>query len=194
MLKNYILWLSVAAVTLLIVCNPKKTDLTYDIGACAPMEISMLGKTNEVSKDGIVSSSFIKADGSDPPFVRIIRFHVVCEVIGYLQNTIGIVSVVVEFECLGPSCPGGDLRTSVIVVQQFNFACRSADNTYSPPFNVLGTVHSGKVPLANFSTMKEECGACIDPEESSLYPSDPVTFCVRKPIFLGIQFAEVHYS
>ena len=181
----YVLLLTVSAVTNV---HSQKTDLRSPVGSCPSVEVSDLGSTTSLSTDGIVSAAFLSADGSDPPMVQILRHSVVCEVAGRLKNTVGQISVLVEYQCLGPSCPGYNFSqpsNNIIlnVTSQFQVQCRGTDMFLSSYGGVIsGGGGNTRVDnaAANFTTtIDRQCGACVDPATGAVgnVNNDPVTFC-----------------
>ena len=159
------------------------------VGSCPPVGEADLGSTISLSTDGLVPAAFRVADGSDAPMVRILRHNVVCEVAGRLKNTVGETSVLVEYECMGPGCPGYDADNPMVltVTSQFQAQCRDTDMFLSATGLVITSSGNTRVDIvatnlmaANFMTaIDTECGACIDPATGALGNdgNDPATFC-----------------
>ena len=177
----YILLVTTSAVTNI---HSQRTALRSPVGSCPPVGVLDLGSTTSLSTDGIVPATFLIADGSVVPMVRILRHNVVCEVAGRLKNTIGETSVLVEYECLGSGCPGYDSNNPsmvLTVISQLQVQCRDTDMFLS----LSGVVISGGATrvdnaVANLTTVIDrECGACVDPVTGSIGNgnNDPVTFC-----------------
>ena len=179
----YILMLTMSAVTNI---HSQRTALRSSVGSCPPVEVSDLGNKTSLSTDGIVPATFLTADGSIVPMVRILRHNVVCEVAGRLKNTIGETSVLVEYECLGSGCPGYDANNPSMVLtvtSQLQVQCWDTDMFLSPSGGVIsGGGGNTRVDnaAANFTTtIDRQCGACVDPATGSIGNgnNDPVTFC-----------------
>ena len=172
-----VLWLVISAATIKIT-HSLSTTMSINHGSCTQPEASDLGSMDTLSKSGIVAESFITADGTDPPFVRIIRHHLVCEVAGFIKNTVGIISVLVEYDCRGLFCPGdGSPNTTVTVTSQFQFQCNPETSTFRKISTSLARIDNSQ---ANFSTpLDNKCGACSDPETGAIGDrnNDPVTLC-----------------
>ena len=151
-----------------------------NVGSCAPLEASDLGSMSMLSTSGIVAESFITGNGSDPPLVQILRHHLVCEVTGFLKNTVGVISMLVEYDCRGLFCPGanGSLNTTVTATSQFQFQCDPDTST----FRGIASNNTGRVridiPQANFLTpLDNQCGTCSDPETGTIGDWNNVTLC-----------------
>ena len=178
----YVLLLTVSAVTNV---HSRRTTLRSSVGSCSPVEVSDLGNTTSLSTEGLVPATFRGADGSDVPMVQILRHNVVCEVAGRLKNTVGKISVLVEYECLGPRCPGYDANNPsmvLTVISQFQVQCRDTDMFLSSSGVVITGGGATRVDnaVANFTTaIDRECGACVDPATGAAGNgnNDPVTFC-----------------
>ena len=179
----YVLLLTMSAVTNI---HSQRTALRSSVGSCSPVEVSDLGSTTSLSTDGIVSAAFLSADGSDPPMVQILRHNVVCEVAGRLKDTVGEISMLVEYQCLGPSCPGYNFSqpSNILnVISQFQVQCRDTDMFPSSSGGVIsGGGGNTRVDnaAANFTTaIDRQCGACVDPATGTIGNgnNDPVTFC-----------------
>ena len=178
----YVLLLTVSAVTSV---HSQRAASRSSVGSCPPVEVSDLGSTTSLSTDGIVPATFRVADGSAAPMVQILRHNVVCEVAGRMKNTVGQISVLVEYKCLGPGCPSYDSSqpSSILnVTSQLQVQCRDTDIFLSPTGQVISGVGNTRVDniVANFTTaIDRECGACVDPATGgpANANNDPVTFC-----------------
>ena len=180
----YVLLLTVSAVTNV---HSQRTALRASVGSCPPVEVSDLGSTTSLSTDGIVPATFRGADGSAAPMVQILRHNVVCEVAGRLKNTVGQISVLVEYQCLGPSCHGNNYSqpSSILnVTSQFQIQCRNTDIFLLSNSGQIISGGGGATRVdnaaANFMTaIDRECGACVDPDTGAPgnANNDPVTFC-----------------
>ena len=171
----FVLWLVISAATIKIT-HSLSTTMSSNLGSCTRPEASDLGSMDTLSTSGMVAESFITADGTDPPFVRIIRHHLVCEVAGFIKNTVGVISVLVEYDCRGLFCPGAsNSNTTVTVTSQFQFQCNPETSAF-----IASQVSRIDDPQANFSTpLDNQCGACSDPVIGTVIDrnNDPVTLC-----------------
>ena len=167
--------------------HSQQTALRGSVGSCPPLEEADLGNTTSLSTDGLVAAAYRGADGTTPPMVRILRHNVVCEVAGRLKNTVGETSVLVEYECLGPGCPGHDTNNpsmAVTVISQFQVQCRNTDMFLLSNSGQVVSGGGGSTRVdnvdANFTTaIDRECGACVDPTSGSPANenNDGITFC-----------------
>lgn len=62
------------------------------------MTLDLFGSTQVFSDHGILPVTFITSDGSDPPFLRVKCFNLVCESIGLTRGSASSISAIVEFE------------------------------------------------------------------------------------------------
>ena len=120
---------------LLVTMSAAYSQMTYSrisVGSCSPVEGSDLGSNTSLSTEGIVPATFRIVDGRDAPMVQILRHQIVCEVAGRLKNTVGLISVLVEYQCLGYACPGynrNNHSNPVTATSQFQIHCQNT-NTF----------------------------------------------------------------
>ena len=180
----YVLLLTVSAVTDI---HSQRTGFRPNYSNCPPVEVSDLGSTTSLSTDGIVPAAFRSTNESSVPMVQILRHNVVCEVAGRWKDTVGQISVLVEYQCLGLGCPGynSSQPSNILnVTSQFQVKCVFPLDMYVSFIGYVATRGGGAIrvdnAVANFTTaIDRECGACVDPATGCPRNknNDPVTFC-----------------
>ena len=188
----YVLLLTISAATSI---HSKTTATRISVGNCPPVIASDLGNSTSLTTAGIVAASYKNTDGSDAPMIRIIRHQVLCEVAGRQRNTVGEISVLVEYQCMGLACPGFDRNSPnpVTIISQIQIQCRST-NTFFSAFGTIISSGGGNIRIDNIPTVFStptnlKCGACVDPATGTPgnRNNDPVTFC-------GGMYASTKYS
>ncbi len=180
------LFLSLLSV-LTTVVHSDRSVIPSGVGICNKLRTaSDLGNTATLSDDGILARAVTPVnDGSDPPMVQVLDFQLVCEVAGARRDTVGGVSVVVNYMCMGPLCRAGtDAATIITLTEQFNFDCTSneASQDLTARESVLvaaGTSPRDEVTSANLNTpLADQCSQCVDPSVAAA--ANEVTHCRGK--------------
>ncbi len=112
---------------------------------------------------------------------QVIDFQLVCEVAGARRDTVGGVSVVVTYMCMGTVCQAGtDAATIITLTEQFKFECSSneASQYLTARESVLvaaGTAPHDENPLANMNTpLADQCSQGVDPSVAAA--ADPLSW------------------
>ncbi len=180
------LFLSLLSV-LTTVVHSDQSVIPSGVGICNKLRTaSDLGNTATLSNDGILARAVSPAnDGANPPMVQVIGFQLVCEVAGARRDTVGGVSVVVNYMCMGPLCREDIGASDVITLtEQFNFECTSNDASQNLTARESVLVAAGfaardKNPLANLNTpLEDQCSQCVNPSVSA--SANEVTHCRGK--------------
>ncbi len=116
-----------------------------------------------------------------PPWFKLLAFSWSVRLQGP-EGTVGGVSVVVTYMCMGPICRAGTGPSTVITLtEQFNFECTSNDASQDltareSMLAAAGTAPRDKNPLANLNTpLADQCSQCVDP--SVAQAANVVTHC-----------------
>lgn len=151
-------------------------------GSCTPITLQDLANPDPLDNPGFLSET-LRMDFSDRPQVRVLNFHVVCEVAGITRGTVAAVSFVVDYECQGVPCTeiGGNFTREI---EQIQYNCSTdffeggeVEQLYETFFDINGIRTLN--PIADFATVPaKRCGLCVDPVVG--LDSDPVTHCLRK--------------
>ncbi len=182
-----ILWSVLLLSMLTAVVHSDPSVIPSGVGICNKLRTtSDLGNTTTLSNVGILARAVSPAnDGANPPMVQVMDFQLVCEVAGARRDTVGGVSVVVNYMCMGPLC-GEDIGASDVITltEQFNFECSSNDASQdlTARESVLvaaGTEARDENTLANLNTpLADQCSQCVDP--STAAAANEVTHCRGK--------------
>ncbi len=167
-----------------VVVHSDQSVIPNGVGICNKLRTaSDLGITTTLSSEGILATAVVPVnDGSDPPMVQVLDFQLVCEVAGARRDTVGGVSVVVTYMCMGPLCRAGTGASDVITLtEQFNFECtiNDASQDLTARESVLvaaGNAPRDENPLANLNTpLADQCSQCVDPTVAAA--ANNVTHC-----------------
>ncbi len=182
-----LLWSVLFLSVLTTVVHSAMSVIPTGVGICNKLRTaSDLGNTATLSDDGILARAVAPVnDGSDPPMVQVLDFQLVCEVAGARRDTVGGVSVVVTYMCMGTVCQAGtDAATIITLTEQFNFDCTSneASQDLTSRESVLvaaGTAPRDENPLANRNTpLSDQCSQCVNPSVAAA--ANEVTHCRGK--------------
>ncbi len=170
-----------------VVVHSDQSVIPSGVGICNKLRTaSDLGNTANLSSEGILARAVSPVnDGSDPPMVQVLDFQLVCEVAGARRDTVGGVSVVVTYMCIGTVCQAGtDAATIITLTEQFNFECTSIEASQNLTSRESVLVAAGTAPrdeslLANLNTpLADQCSQCVDPSVAAA--ADEVTHCRGK--------------
>ncbi len=177
------LFLSLLSV-LTAVVHSDQSVIPNGVGICNKLRTaSDLGNTAALSNEGILARAVVPVnDRSNPPMVQVLDFQLVCEVAGARRDTVGGVSVVVTYMCMGPLCREGIGASDVITLtEQFNFECTSNDASQDltareSVLAAAGTEARDETTLANRNTpLADQCSQCVDPSVAAA--ANEVTHC-----------------
>ena len=182
-----LLWSGLLLPMLIAIAHSAQSVLPVGVGVCDKLRTaSDLGNTVTLSNEGLLAGAVVSTNpGSLPPMVQVIDFQLVCEVAGAIRDTVGGVSVVVTYLCMGTICRvGADTSTLITLTEQFNFECSSNDasQNLTARRSVLlaaGTAQRRTDPVANRNTpLADQCSQCVD--QSVTQAADSVTHCRRE--------------
>lgn len=163
-LHAYLAELKMALLNLAILCV--LLAAASDAQICPRITEDDLGNTAAPSMVGLIAERL--GVGSQPPFVELIRFNIVCEVTAGTRDGFRHVSVVAEY-----------WSNDNLTLSQFEFSCVGA----SPEWSIQASGSTDNTftasPSANFLTpLRRDCYLCLSPARSNA--ADAVNHCASQ--------------
>ena len=162
---------------ILRVAHLQTPTLRSGVASCERPSLDDFGSMDATgSNEGIVSGFFGGGDAGivDPQTIRIMAVNRVCEASGLTRDSLGSISVIVQYECLDSQCGG---RGSTFI-DQYRLDCIETDGVASFSGVTNGDIRTVAAEVVgNLTTpLMNQCGRCVLP--SGLFMSDPATYCL----------------
>ena len=131
-----------------------------DAQDCERIAASDLGSSSGPAEQGLIAER-LSLESSEPVAVQLLRFHIVCEVIGLSEGRSRQVSLVADYSV-------NDVTTS----SQFEFVCNNNIWELIPTFRLDNTVTTP--PTATFATPpRTDCINCLSPNRAGSNTAGP---------------------
>ena len=160
--------------------RPQNTPLLRaSIGSCDRLTQADIGRSDALSRDGLLPWVLITGDSASKidnlPIIRIRHLRFVCEAAGAWRDTISSVSFLVTYDyCLTAICLPQDVETRT---EQFQFDCNTG-NSFFPPSKLYGLPTRRTDPVSTNSTaLQDDCWECAAPRSDS---TDNATHCASE--------------
>ena len=166
--------------------------LRSGVSSCERPSLEDFGSSDTAgSNEGILTGFFGGGDRGfiDPQTIRIVAVNRVCEASGLTRDSLGSISVIVQYECLDTQCGG----TGNVFIDQYRLDCIETNGVASFSGVTSGDIRTGAVygVVGNLTTpLMDQCGRCVLP--SGLFMSDPATYCLGKLYIIGASLSEPH--
>ena len=164
-------------------------ELRNGVSSCERPSLEDFGSLDSGgSNQGIVAGFFGGGDAGivDPQTIRIVAVNRVCEASGLTRDSLGSISVIVQYECLDTQCGG----MNSVFIDQYRLDCIETNGVASFSGVTIGDIRTAAYGVVgNLTTpLMDQCGRCVLP--SGLFMSDPATYCLGKLYIIGVSLSE----